>query len=92
MKNFKCHLILFFILFSFPFFLESCSNESTLTSPLENKSDKITMSKPSVDIVATINHSIDTIITLPNSRISIVISKNLSTDKIAKRCGEAGLF
>ena len=81
MKNSIRLLAFFVILFSLPIMLGSCSSESTLTSP--NESKVITMAKTVATVTSSINHSTDTVITLPRSGKTIVIDKNLPADKIA---------
>lgn len=82
MKNSIRLLVFFTILFSLPIVLGSCSSESTLTSPSENKNNTAPMPKVLANSTATIDHTIDTVITLPKSKISVVVNKNLSIDKI----------
>ncbi len=81
MKNIIRVSIFFVPLFIFAVILQSCSSENTVTSP--PTSNISTMTKK-VDIATfTINHNIDTIITLPKSGVTIRVSKNVPANRIA---------
>jgi hypothetical protein len=81
--------VVFSLLLSLSFLFVSCSQESGITSPNLNNTGP--MAKAAAKVAANlasiptvkINHTIDTVITLPKSKKTITISKSVSTDKIS---------
>jgi type 1 fimbria pilin len=71
--------ILFVFNLSFLLGLQSCSFESTITQPTEKSVNNLELRKTNVLKISNTN---DTIIVLPKSNISIIISKDISSDKI----------
>lgn len=74
---------IFFALFVLTIILQSCGNENLITAPQESKVNIKPMAKTVTLPTATIDHTIDTIITLPKSKITIVVKKNYPANKIA---------
>lgn len=69
-----------FLSFSLLLLLVSCSSESSITQPQEKS---IRNTKPLAKVTTTtIDHSQDTVITLPKSGKQIIISKTISTARI----------
>jgi hypothetical protein len=81
MKTYYRSFVLFFLIFSFSILFVSCSQESGITSP--DESNAALMAKTAVIPTVKINHAIDTVITLPKSKITITISKSVSVSKIS---------
>jgi hypothetical protein len=81
MKSLVCSHSVFFILFSFSILFVSCSHESAITSPNENNA--ATIAKTAVVPTSSINHSKDTVITLPKSGKTLVVGKNTNTNQLA---------
>ena len=81
MKNSYRSFAVFFLLFSFSILFISCSQESGITTP--NEGQATSMVKNAVIPTVKINHDVDTVIILPQSHTTIIISKSVSMDRIA---------
>ena len=73
-------LYLFLFVFSSLIILQSCGSENLITAP--NESNSVPMLKVSTLPTIHINHKVDTTITLPKSKLQIVINKNYSNSNL----------
>ena len=79
-KNFSAFS---FIIVFMAIILYSCSNENLITSPQGTKENLSPIAKTVITPTVSINHSLDTVITLPKSKLSVVVKKNYPANRIS---------
>jgi hypothetical protein len=82
MKTSYPSLSVLFLLFSFSILFVSCSQESTITAPNENKVTPL--AKAAVVPTGSINHLTDTVITFPKSGKTLSVSKSYTANQLAQ--------
>jgi hypothetical protein len=71
----------FFLFFFYSVLFIGCSQENGITGPNLNQGEA--MAKVAVVPRVKIDHTTDTVLTLPNSKVTITINKNISMKRIA---------